>query len=54
MTARKVIFDTDPGIDDACALALVAASPALELVGITSVFGNAPVGTTTRNALYLR
>ncbi|MFC0409833.1 nucleoside hydrolase [Roseomonas elaeocarpi] len=54
MCAKKVIFDTDPGIDDACALALIAASPALELIGITTVFGNASVETTTRNALYLR
>jgi len=54
MPAKNVIFDTDPGIDDACALALIAASPALELVGITTVFGNASVETTTRNALYLK
>ncbi|RYY27334.1 MAG: nucleoside hydrolase [Sphingomonadales bacterium] len=50
---RKVIFDTDPGIDDAMALLLIEASPALDLVGITTVFGNADVDTTTRNAHYL-
>jgi len=50
---KKVIFDTDPGIDDAMALALIQASPALELVGITTVFGNAYVETTTRNAFHL-
>lgn len=52
--ASKVIFDTDPGIDDAMALLYLARSPALELVGITTVLGNAAIETTTRNALFLR
>jgi inosine-uridine nucleoside N-ribohydrolase len=50
---KKIIFDTDPGIDDAMALLLIQASPELELVGITTVFGNADIETTTRNAHYL-
>lgn len=50
---KKVIFDTDPGVDDAMALAFLAAQPDLELVGITTVFGNADVEITTLNALYL-
>jgi len=50
---RKVLFDTDPGIDDAMALRLIQRSPALDLVGITSVFGNAPIEITTRNARHL-
>lgn len=39
---QKVILDTDIGddIDDAMALALICASPELELVGVTTVFGN--------------
>jgi len=39
---RKVILDTDIGddIDDAYALALILASPELQLVGVTTVFGN--------------
>lgn len=45
-----VIFDTDPGIDDAMALYLLARSPALRLRAVTTVFGNASVATTTRNA----
>lgn len=49
----KLIFDTDPGIDDAMALLLIDASPTLDLVGITTVFGNAHVDITTRNAHYL-
>jgi purine nucleosidase/pyrimidine-specific ribonucleoside hydrolase len=38
----KVILDTDIGddIDDVLALGLVCASPELELVGVTTVFGN--------------
>ena len=54
MTARKVIIDTDPGIDDAMALLFIEASPALDLVAVTTVFGNADIETTTRNALYLK
>ena len=50
---KPVIFDTDPGVDDAMALALIAASPALDLTAITTVHGNADVDITTRNALYL-
>ena len=45
-----VIFDTDPGIDDALALALLARHPRFELLAVTTTFGNAPVETTTRNA----
>lgn len=48
-----VIFDTDPGIDDAMALLFLKAQPSLELVAITTVFGNAETDVTTRNALYL-
>ena len=54
MAPTKVIFDTDPGIDDAMALLFIAKSPALQLVGITTVLGNAGIETTTRNALFLR
>ncbi len=49
----KILFDTDPGIDDAMALLMLARDPRAELVGITTVFGNAPVTTTTANALAL-
>lgn len=48
-----VIFDTDPGIDDAMALYLLARHPAIDLRAVTTVFGNASVATTTRNALAL-
>ena len=54
MTKHKVIYDTDPGVDDAMALVFQALHPDIELLGITSVYGNATVSTTTSNALYLR
>ena len=53
MTRRKLIIDTDPGIDDAMAIFYAAAHPGLELIGLTSVFGNVPVSVATRNALRL-
>ena len=50
----KIIFDTDPGIDDAMALLFIEASPALDLIAVTTIFGNSDIETTTRNALYLK
>lgn len=50
---HKVLFDTDPGIDDAMALLLLHRHPAIQLIGITTVHGNAHTDITTRNALYL-
>jgi inosine-uridine nucleoside N-ribohydrolase len=47
----KVIFDTDPGHDDAVALLLALASPELELLGVTTVAGNQTLEKTTVNAL---
>jgi inosine-uridine nucleoside N-ribohydrolase len=49
----KLIIDTDPGIDDAMAIFWAAASPDIELLGLTSVFGNVTVDIATRNALRL-
>lgn len=49
----KILFDTDPGIDDAMALLMLARDPRAELLGVTTVFGNAPLATTTFNALAL-
>jgi inosine-uridine nucleoside N-ribohydrolase len=53
MEAHKVIFDTDPGVDDAMALMLLARSADVQLLGVCTVFGNGTLETTTRNALYL-
>jgi inosine-uridine nucleoside N-ribohydrolase len=49
----KVIFDTDPGIDDAMALLFLHKAPGVEIVGITSSFGNSTIDATTRNCLHL-
>lgn len=52
--AMTIILDTDPGIDDAMAMAMLAGLPGIELLAITTVFGNADIAMTTRNALFLR
>ena len=49
----KLLFDTDPGVDDAMALLFLHRHPRAQLLGVTTVFGNAEVDVTTRNALYL-
>ena len=46
-----IIIDTDPGVDDAMAIFYALASPELEVVGLTTVFGNAHVEVCTANAL---
>src|SRR4051812_49188301 len=51
--ARRILIDTDPGIDDAMAIFYALASPELEVVGLTTVFGNAHTPVCTRNALRL-
>jgi len=50
---QKIIFDTDPGIDDALALLLLAKSPEIELLGITVTHGNTSQEKCLRNALSL-
>ena len=50
---NKVIIDCDPGIDDAMALLLAARCENLQIIGITTVFGNADIQTTTANAIHL-
>ena len=50
---EKIIIDTDPGIDDAMAILYAAQAPEIDLVGLTSIFGNVTVSQATRNALRL-
>lgn len=47
---RQIIIDTDPGTDDAVAILLALGSPELQVLGLVAVAGNAPLGTTERNA----
>ena len=49
----KIVIDTDPGIDDAMAILYGHSAPEIELVGLTTVFGNVMVPQSTQNALYL-
>ncbi len=49
----KLIIDTDPGVDDAMAIFYAAAAPDIELVGLTTIFGNVTTEMATRNALRL-
>ena len=51
---KKIILDTDPGIDDAMAILFAEAHPDIELLALTTVFGNATIDNGTRNALYLK
>ncbi len=48
---KKVILDVDTGVDDAMAIVYAAHSPELELIGITTCFGNVTVKEATRNTL---
>jgi len=46
----NIVLDCDPGIDDALALLMAAASPSLNLLAVTTVVGNRPLDITTANA----
>src|SRR3954452_3578804 len=47
-----IIIDCDPGHDDA--IAIVVAARHADVLGITTVAGNAPLSATTRNAIIVR
>ena len=49
----KVIYDTDPGVDDAMAMYYALAHPGIDVLGITTTFGNVSVEQAATNALYL-
>lgn len=53
MVPTRILLDTDPGIDDACAILLALASPELALEGLSVVHGNCSLQQGTRNALSL-
>jgi len=48
---KRILFDTDPGIDDACAILLALASPELSVEGLSIVHGNCSLEQATTNAL---
>ena len=53
MAARKIIIDTDPGVDDAMAIFFALSSPELDVIGLTTIFGNVRTDLATINALRL-
>lgn len=50
---RKVIIDTDTGVDDALAMMLLAADPEVEILAVVSVFGNTYGERAANNARYV-
>ncbi len=46
---KKVIIDSDPGIDDLLAISVALASDNLDVLAISSVFGNVSLENTTEN-----
>jgi purine nucleosidase len=51
MPPKRIIIDTDPGIDDALAILLALASPELSLEGLSLVHGNCSLEQATINGL---
>ncbi|CAL9132386.1 unnamed protein product [Musa acuminata var. zebrina] len=49
----KVIIDTDPGIDDSMTILMAFQLPEIEILGLTTIFGNVRTEDATRNALLL-
>ncbi|MDD6793608.1 MAG: nucleoside hydrolase, partial [Thermobifida fusca] len=49
----RVFVDCDPGIDDALALAYLAADHRVEIAGVGAVYGNTGVESTAENAVRL-
>jgi purine nucleosidase len=48
---RRVVLDTDPGIDDSLAILLALMSPEIDLACVTVTGGNCPLDAGVRNAL---
>lgn len=47
---KKIIIDTDPGIDDAAALTIALNNPELDVLMLSTVAGNVNLDYTTENA----
>jgi len=48
---KRILIDTDPGIDDSLAILLALASPELSLEGVSVVHGNCSLEQATTNGL---
>lgn len=51
---KLLVIDTDPGVDDAMAILAAFNSPDVEIVGMTTLFGNVRTPQATANAIVLR
>src|SRR5512140_2093432 len=51
MAPKRILIDTDPGIDDSLAILLALASPELSVEGVSVVHGNCSVQQALNNAL---
>ncbi|MFT4652529.1 MAG: inosine-uridine nucleoside N-ribohydrolase [Kangiellaceae bacterium] len=50
---HKIILDTDPGIDDAMAIFFAFQAKEIEVLGLTTVYGNVPAAMAAQNGLAL-
>ena len=50
---KKIIIDTDPGVDDALAICYALNHPQLQVMALTCVYGNVSTTLATENALRL-
>ncbi len=50
---RRLIIDTDPGVDDSMAILFAFSSPEVHVEALTTIFGNTGTAVTTTNALRL-
>lgn len=50
----KLILDTDPGVDDAMAYFYAHASTEIDVIALTTVFGNVTVDDASRNSQWLK
>ena len=54
LSKKKIIIDTDAGVDDACAIMLALGhSELLDILAIITVAGNTPIEQATQNVHYL-
>ena len=51
MIPKRVIIDTDPGVDDCAAILLALASPELQVEALTAIYGNGSMPQCATNAL---
>lgn len=50
---KKIIIDTDPGVDDMLAMLLMCAARDIEICAVTTVAGNATIQNVTNNAKHI-